>query len=112
MPNPKYQSGDPMWQVICKSGADWSIATDTAYVRDGAVMTKQWIDGNGRLRSTGVHASEMRADISKTDINFEAQSQKVYDLVHDQLRPAMKKMTGRYYQKMLDDMTAIEKLVD
>jgi hypothetical protein len=59
-----------------------------------------------------VHASEMRADISKTDINFEEQSQKVYDLVHDQLRPAMKKMTGRYYQKMLDDMTAIEKLVD
>lgn len=50
--------------------------------------------------------------VAKAELNFEEQSQKVYDLVHDQLRPAMKKMTGRYYQKMLDDMTKIEELID
>ena len=81
MPNPKNQSGDPMWKVIYKDRGDLVLEAP--------------------------HDS-----ISKADINFEDTAKEIQNLVESSIRPAMKKMAGSYWTKIMDDLKRIEKLSD
>ena len=45
-------------------------------------------------------------------MTFEDSAQQIMDLIDKEIRPAMKKMTGRYWQKVVDHLAEIEKKAD
>lgn len=48
----------------------------------------------------------------RADISFQDTAQDIVDAVEKDIKPLMKRMTGRHYSKILEDLEKVRKLAD